>query len=473
MRAIKWISLIALITCIAFGTLITYQTFTETTNVARSHQPLTSSATIISQQDHTVLPELPIHTETENTGKYTMSITMPTSSDKKIHEPIHQWIKQQKESFLTEIHGHGDSFIVKHPAYLNIQLQSSKIEKDIYSLQFTVEKYIDKENSHTDIQPFMVNMQDKKIMKLADIYPPNEQLSEELYTIVRKQIDSDEKLKPLISMELLQESIHNIDQLKWTIDNENLSLYFNKNEITSEATGPITFDIPLEQIRSFSTEYISEELATEQDIPEHNEKYVALTFDDGPDPTVTPQILKTLNQFDAKATFFMLGHQVINNKDVAKLVAENGHEVANHSMNHPDLTKLAYGEVVQQFNGTHDEIEQATGIRPSLVRPPFGSVNNNVLTYADHYNNSIALWSVDSLDWKNRNANSVYNIVMQNVSDGAIVLMHDIYPSTADALAKLLDSLSTEGYQFVTVSELLSMQEKNGPGPYSGNRQTK
>ena len=121
------------------------------------------------------------------------------------------------------------------------------------------------------------------------------------------------------------------------------------------------------------------------------------------------------------------------------------------------------------MNYTKEKIVEATGITPRLLRPPYGAYNDHFLTYAKDYGDSIILWSVDSLDWKSRNAFSVKKKVESSVAPGGIVLMHDIHPSTADALPSLLTQLEKEGYQFVTVSQLLNWKKEQGIGPHFGS----
>ncbi|WZY01400.1 polysaccharide deacetylase family protein [Bacillus sp. FSL W7-1360] len=199
--------------------------------------------------------------------------------------------------------------------------------------------------------------------------------------------------------------------------------------------------------------------------PDSDEKYIALTFDDGPHPQLTPSVLDTLAEFNIPATFYMLGDNVSKHPDLAKAVADAGHEVGNHSASHTDMTKIELKETKKEIEQTNDAIIEATGKQPETIRPPYGAYNDEMLNVFQGMNMPSILWSVDSYDWKG-DAKTVKKEVLKQVHDGAIVLMHDIQSATAEALPDLLVALKEKGYKFVTVSELLSLETGADVGPY-------
>ncbi len=200
-----------------------------------------------------------------------------------------------------------------------------------------------------------------------------------------------------------------------------------------------------------------------------NGKYIALTFDDGPHATNTIQILKTLKDYDAKATFFMLSKNVEFYPDIAKEVAKSGHEIGNHSITHVNLNAVNNNRMKTEIVESKQQIKEVTGIEPQLFRPPYGEQNQVVINHSEKTNQSVILWSIDSLDWKSKNVKSIYNTTINQVRPGSIILFHDIHKQTADALPLILDSLTDKGYEFVTVSELIPLLDQNGIGPYYGN----
>jgi peptidoglycan-N-acetylglucosamine deacetylase len=197
--------------------------------------------------------------------------------------------------------------------------------------------------------------------------------------------------------------------------------------------------------------------------------YIAMTFDDGPSAELTPKLLDMLRERGIKATFFVVGRNVEEYPDIVRRMANEGHEVANHSWSHPALTKLGAESFRKQIENTNEAIAKATGKRPVLMRPPYGATSallNRRLS--EQFGLKVILWSVDPLDWKYRNSNRVYSSIIQNTQPGSIILTHDIHATTVAAMPATLDTLLSKGYKFVTVSELIAMEvpaqlAKKGP----------
>lgn len=181
------------------------------------------------------------------------------------------------------------------------------------------------------------------------------------------------------------------------------------------------------------------------------EKLVAITFDDGPSQ-YTSQLLDGLAARGAKATFFMLGQMAESRKSIVKRAWEEGHQVCSHSYDHPNLNTLSADAIRSQFSRTDAILDSALGFDATfMIRPPYGNANKTVLSIGGV---PFFYWSVDTEDWKSRNADSVYNEILRSTRDGSIVLMHDIYPTTITAALRAIDTLKSQGYQFVTVAEL-------------------
>lgn len=179
---------------------------------------------------------------------------------------------------------------------------------------------------------------------------------------------------------------------------------------------------------------------------------VALTFDDGPNGTATPKILNTLEKYGVVATFFDLGQNIANYPKVVKREEELGCEVASHTYSHKNLNTLSTKQIQNDLNKAIKAYENVLGHKPALVRPPYGNAN---ATVKKAINYPLINWDIDTLDWKSRNASKILNEVHKYSDyDGRIILMHGIYDSTADAVAKLVPELINKGYQLVTVSEM-------------------
>jgi peptidoglycan/xylan/chitin deacetylase (PgdA/CDA1 family) len=188
--------------------------------------------------------------------------------------------------------------------------------------------------------------------------------------------------------------------------------------------------------------------------------YIAMTFDDGPNAATTPRLLKMLKERDIKATFFLVGQCVAAEPDVARMVVAAGHEIANHSWSHPQLTKMKEESVRDQLQRTNDVIKQETGITPTLMRPPYGAFTIAQRNWAHAtWNYQCILWDVDSLDWKHHNPAKTQSIILSETRPGSIILCHDIHKTTVDAMPATLDALIAKGFKFVTVSELIKMDK--------------
>ncbi|ANC31912.1 polysaccharide deacetylase family protein [Isoptericola dokdonensis] len=188
------------------------------------------------------------------------------------------------------------------------------------------------------------------------------------------------------------------------------------------------------------------------------DRCVALTFDDGP-VADTRRLLRVLERRKAPATFFLVGANVERNPEIARAVVDAGHLVANHSWNHPQLTTLDDAEVREELRSTTDAIVDATGFRPYLVRPPYGDVDDRVRGISLRSGLDTVLWSLDSDDWRTRDAEQVHDDVMARVEDGSNVLLHDIHPTTVDAVGKLVRDLRKEGFTLVTVDLLVEPEQ--------------
>jgi len=194
--------------------------------------------------------------------------------------------------------------------------------------------------------------------------------------------------------------------------------------------------------------------------------YIAMTFDDGPSATLTPKLLDILASHHMKATFFVLGEMVAEHPEILARAAREGHEIASHSWSHPNLAKMGQEGVRSQLQRTDDEIKSATGQRPTLFRPPYGSITERQKRWIhDEFGYDIILWDVDPLDWRRPGPAVVRNRILKETRPGSIVLSHDIHPGTIEAMPSTFDQLEAKGFKFVTVSELLGMATPVTPHP--------
>jgi peptidoglycan/xylan/chitin deacetylase (PgdA/CDA1 family) len=198
--------------------------------------------------------------------------------------------------------------------------------------------------------------------------------------------------------------------------------------------------------------------------------YIAMTFDDGPHATNTPKLLDLAAKRHIKLTFFVLGECVQQNPAVLQREVAEGHEIGNHSWSHPNLAKLSDEAVRSQLRRTEDIIVKTAGVKPKLMRPPYGELTKRQRVWVNHdFGYKVILWDVDPLDWKRPGPSVVARRIIAGARPGSIILSHDIHPPTIEAMPQVFDALLAKGFKFVTVSELLAMN-KGGERPEAAKR---
>jgi peptidoglycan/xylan/chitin deacetylase (PgdA/CDA1 family) len=194
--------------------------------------------------------------------------------------------------------------------------------------------------------------------------------------------------------------------------------------------------------------------------------FIALTFDDGPNATLTPKLLDLLAARHLKATFFVVGQNAADHPDILKRAVREGHEIANHSWSHPNLGKMSDEAVRRELQKTDDAIAAAIGKRPTLMRPPYGSITAHQKKWIhEEFGYRIMIWDVDPLDWKRPGPSVVTARILKETKAGSIVLAHDIHPPTIEAMPATFDQLMKKGFKSVTVTELLAMATPIPPKP--------
>lgn len=187
-----------------------------------------------------------------------------------------------------------------------------------------------------------------------------------------------------------------------------------------------------------------------------NKKLIAFTFDDGPSNKNTNKLLDKLDCYQARVTFFVVGNRLYSTRDTLKRAYDMGNQIGSHTYSHVNLTKVSDDKIRSEINNTNNLIKNIIGVDPSLIRPPYGSVNTKV---NDLINESIILWNVDTLDWKYKDVEKVKEEILKYAEDGAIVLLHDLYETSVDGAILAMDELITQGYAFVTIDEMAKLRD--------------
>ncbi len=187
--------------------------------------------------------------------------------------------------------------------------------------------------------------------------------------------------------------------------------------------------------------------------------FIALTFDDGPHPTHTPRLLDLLKARNVKATFYVVATNAKRYPEIMRRMVAEGHEIGNHTVNHPNLAKMSADGVRNELRACHDAIVSATGVAPRTMRPPYGAITAAQKSWIrQEFGYPTILWSVDPEDWKKPGPGVVASRLVSGASPGGILLAHDIHAGTIDAMPSTVDQLLGRGFRFVTVTQLLAME---------------
>ena len=270
--------------------------------------------------------------------------------------------------------------------------------------------------------------------------------------IQQKILDQAKDANKLIDTVLDMPRIQLDENLVYQPDHLEVKLPENK-------TGVKEMSLPYNDIRAFiQKDLVDPRYLTIEDTPlTDDKKYIALSFDDGPNPETTPELLDILDEKKVKATFFMLGQNAEAYPDVVKQVHDHGHIIGSHSYSHPQLNTLPADELEQQIKQTDKAIFEACGILPRILRPPYGAIDADS---AEVIGKPIIQWDIDSYDWESKNTAATIQQINQTVVPGGIILMHDIHPTTIEAVGTVIDDLRASGYEIVTTEHILSDQTK-------------
>ena len=316
---------------------------------------------------------------------------------------------------------------------------------------------------------------DKKsgeVINLSDLTEQSEKAAEEIVAAARNNIKETIKQRQQAELDLsetiTQETLSNFiitdggNSIAWPIGQASL---------LPSAYGEMTIKVPIDAVAKYLQNPTARKLANIPKPPEPKpepkpapavpapapttgNKVIALTFDDGPGP-YTAHLLDVLDQYGAKATFFLIGSKVSSQANVVRSIHARGHQLGNHSWSHPELPKLPVDQIAGEIDRTNDAIKQATSVTPAILRPPYGAVNGVVLEQLRLRGMSSILWSVDTRDWADRNSDIVCSRAVAGARPGAIILMHDIHQTSVGAVPCILSALNQQGYSFVTVQGLL------------------
>lgn len=391
--------------------------------------------------------------------KIVVGILYPETEVASLNKAINKWIVETVRKYTEEAHQHPES---ETPAELTVSYESFYADENTVSIVM----------AGTFMAPFMAHPVDivrtfnadtekKELFTIDELFRETERnkfvdLVAEKAGIGKDSVDANFLSGGYLTEDSIVVIFERGAYLPMSGGTKSVSVKYV--DIEDMMKKPFDSDIPAKEAEEVvDAPIVGIDTAPREIDPD--KPMLALTFDDGPSAH-TDRLLDIFARYGVKGTFFVLGNLIDGRKATVKRIVGEGHEIGNHSWSHRQLTNLSEEEITDQIMMTRAKIYDTVGVDSLIVRPPYGACNDAVKAVGVRVGVSFVNWSVDTLDWKSKNAAAVYNEIMKYASDGAIILCHDLHKTTVDAMETAIPELIRKGYQLVTVSELMEYSEK-------------
>lgn len=308
----------------------------------------------------------------------------------------------------------------------------------------------------------LVVKDDEKYESFMFDYLTGEELKTENIIKEEKLSEFQNKIKELIYLKypnFLADTLINNKNNVYCLTRNNLIIYFYDVVSNPQIEEELSLTVDYNEIYKYLdfTVSLTKNYENENGFAINSDKkHIAITFDDGPSK-YTSSLVDILNENKAHSTFFFLGNKLLANADVIKKVANNGEEIGYHSFSHQNLKREDTKKIADEFATSNEYLKSIIGKEFTLTRPPYGSINEKVKEALD---TPFILWNIDTNDWRYKNVDYLVNYVLDNVADGDIILFHDSYQTSIEAISKLLPELYVKGYQLVNISDLAKIKEQ-------------
>lgn len=379
-------------------------------------------------------------------GDFTYSLTYPETGTAAADKQLSSWVRETLRVFQND-------FQENHPGETGtcaVEYQSMSVDSRYHSIVLLAEYKVGALKAEK-VLTVNVDSQEKTVLDNRALLPLNEARAE----LCLESVFSALLARPTdgYSDKL------GFDSLQYAaLGHEGLQVFLPAGMYLPSSLGTRKLNLRYSQTAECMT-LDSETIRRYKRTIDPNKPMLALTFDDGPSDQ-TDRILKVLMQYDARATFFVIGNKLEEYAGVLKRTAASGNEIACHTWSHPNLVKCSAAKIRSQITRTNELIKEITGVEVTCMRPPYGNQNVNVRNVCKDLNLTIVRWKIDTEDWKTRNAQKTYKAIIKGAGNGEIILCHDLYATTATAAEMAIPELIEMGYQLVTVSELLSYHKE-------------
>ena len=402
---------------------------------------------------------------TRDNKREKVSIEYPITENEKINRLISESIDKIDRDFQNTVLL---ATVFDKPMTETIGYQVTHNTSEALSIVINIKQDMNGAHPASMTQFWTFDKKSGEVVGLADFTEQSDEAAEAIISAAKDNISQTIKqrqqpeidLNEIINKEALSNFIitNNGNSLAWPLGQASL---------LPSSYGELTITVPISSVSKYLQNPTARKLANIPKPPEPKpepapaapaptvaNKTIALTFDDGPGP-YTEKLLDILDKYDAKATFFLIGSKVSARANTLRRMQSRGHQLGNHSWSHPELNKVSAEQLASEIDQTNNAIKQAVGTKPNIIRPPYGAFNRAVLEQFRQRGMSAVVWSVDTRDWADRNSEIVCSRAVAGARNGAVILMHDIHPTSVNAVPCILDSLKQQGYSFVTVQNLI------------------
>ena len=405
---------------------------------------------------------------TRDNKREKVSIEYPITENEKINRLISESIDKIDRDFQNTVLL---ATVFDKPMTETIGYQVTHNTSEALSIVVNIKQDMNGAHPASMTQFWTFDKKSGEVVGLADFTEQSDEAAEAIISAAKNSISQTIKQRQQPEIDL-NEIINKEALSNFIITNDGNALAWplGQASLLPSSYGELTITVPISSVSKYLQNPTARKLANIPKPPEPKpepapapaaptpapttgNKVIALTFDDGPGP-YTAHLLDILDQYGAKATFFLIGSKVSGQASVVRSIQARGHQLGNHSWSHPELPKLSVDQIAGEIDRTNEAIRQATGVKPSILRPPYGAVNGVVLEQLRLRNMSSILWSVDTRDWADRNSQIVCSRAVAGARNGAVILMHDIHPTSVNAVPCILSSLKQQGYSFVTIQRL-------------------
>ena len=405
---------------------------------------------------------------TRDNKREKVSIEYPITENEKINRLISESIDKIDRDFQNTVLL---ATVFDKPMTETISYQVTHNTSEALSIVVNIKQDMNGAHPASMTQFWTFDKKSGEVVGLADFTEQSDEAAEAIISAAKDNISQTIKQRQQPEIDL-NEIINKEALSNFIITNDGNALAWplGQASLLPSSYGELTITVPISSVSKYLQNPTARKLvnipkppepkpepapapAAPTPAPTTGNKVIALTFDDGPGP-YTAHLLDILDQYGAKATFFLIGSKVSGQASVVRSIQARGHQLGNHSWSHPELPKLSVDQIAGEIDRTNEAIRQATGVKPSILRPPYGAVNGVVLEQLRLRNMSSILWSVDTRDWADRNSQIVCSRAVAGARPGAVILMHDIHQTSVNAVPCILSSLKQQGYSFVTIQRL-------------------